>query len=152
MGIQLIAEHRKARFNYEIVEKLEAGLVLFGSEVKALREGRANLTDGYIKFRNGEAFLEAIHISPYSNGGYANHESERPRKLLLHRKELDRWRGKVQEKGLTAVPLKLYFKDGVAKCEMALARGKNVHDKRESMRRKDMEREARAAIKERSRG
>ncbi len=152
MGIQLIAEHRKARFNYEIVETLEAGLVLVGSEVKSLREGRANLTDGYVKFRSGDAFLEAIHISPYLNGGYSNHVPQRPRKLLLHKRELDRWRSKVQEKGLTAIPIKLYFKDGFAKIEIALARGKKNYDKRETVKRKTMDREAQAAMKSRNRG
>ncbi|MCB1041325.1 MAG: SsrA-binding protein SmpB [Acidobacteria bacterium] len=152
MGVQLIAEHRKARFEYEIIEQLEAGLVLTGSEVKALREGRANLTDGFVRFKNGEVFLESIHISPYPNGGYANHDAKRVRKLLMHRKEMERWRGKVQEKGLTAIPLRMYFKNGFAKIEIALARGKKIHDKRETLRKKAMDREARAAIKARARG
>ncbi len=150
MSIKVIADNRKARFNYEIVDRLEVGLVLHGSEVKALREGRANLGDGYASFKSDGAHLLSIHISPYSNGGYANHEPLRPRKILLHKYELNRWLGKLKTKGLTAVPLKLYFNEkGLVKCELALARGKKIHDKRETLRQKAMDREARAAMKSR---
>ena len=150
MSIKVIADNRKARFNYEILEKLEVGLVLQGSEVKALRDGRANLVDGYAQLTGSGAYLNSIHISPYSHGGYANHEPTRPRKILLHKKELTRWLGKIKTRGLTVVPLKLYFNDkGRVKCELALARGKKLHDKRESLKRKDMDREARVAMKNR---
>lgn len=150
MGIKVIADNRKARFNYEILEKLEVGLMLQGSEVKALREGRANLGDGYARFNGGGGYLCSVHISPYSHGGYANHEPLRPRKILLHRRELNKWLGKLKNKGLTVVPLKLYFNQkGLVKCELALARGKKVHDKRESLKKKDLDREARAAMKNR---
>ncbi len=150
MGIKVVADNRKARFNYEILEKLEVGLMLQGSEVKSLREGRANLGDGYAKFNGSGGVLCSVHISPYSHGGYANHEPLRPRKILLHKRELLKWLGKLKNKGLTVVPLKLYFNPkGLVKCELALARGKKVHDKRESLKRKDMDREARAAMKNR---
>lgn len=150
MGIKLIADNRKARFNYEIIEKLEVGLLLQGSEVKALREGRANLTDGFVRLRGNKAEVMGIHISPYANGGYANHEPTRPRGLLLHKYELSRWIGKIKTKGYTVIPLKLYFNDrGLVKCEIALARGKKVHDKRESLKRKTIDRETQAAIKNR---
>jgi len=152
MGIKLITDNRKARHNYEILEKLEVGMVLLGSEVKALREGRANLKDGYVQFKGDGPYLCSIHIAPYVNGGYANHSPERSRKLLMHKRELNRWRGKIRERGLAAVPLKLYFKNGRVKCELALARGKKLHDKRETMRRKTMEREAQAAMKNRGWG
>ena len=153
MSVKVIADNRKARFNYEIIEKLEVGLVLQGSEVKALREGRANLGDGYARFDAGGGVLCSVHISAYENGGYANHEPMRPRKILLQRSELNRWLGKMKTKGLTAVPLKLYFNHrGFVKCELALARGKKIHDKRESLKRKAMDREAQAAIKNRRTG
>lgn len=152
MGIKIIADNRKARHNYEVLEKLEVGLALQGSEVKALREGKANLGDGFAKFNAAGGQLCSVHISPYSNGGYANHEPMRPRKILLHKLELRRWLGKIKEKGLTVVPLKLYFNDrGLVKCELGLARGKKVHDKRESLKRKTAEREAQAAVKNRGR-
>lgn len=150
MGIQLITENRKARFNFEITERLEVGLVLMGSEVKSLREGRANLKDGYVQFDGREAFLQSVHISPYPHGGYANHQPNRPRKVLMHKRELSRWRGKINERGFTAIPLRLYFDRGYVKCEIALARGKKLHDKRETLRRKDIERETQAAMKRRN--
>jgi len=150
MSIKVIADNRKARFNYEILEKLEVGLVLQGSEVKALRDGRANLVDGFAQLTGAGAFLNSVHISPYSHGGYANHEPTRSRKILIHRKELDRWLGKVKSRGLTVVPLKLYFNDkGKVKCELALARGKKLYDKRESIKQKDMDRDAKVAAKNR---
>lgn len=152
MAEKLITKNRKAWFDYEIVETLEAGLVLLGPEVKSLREGRANLKDGYVEFKKRAAYLRSIHISPYSHAGYVVCEAERPRKLLMHSRELNRWRGKVQEKGFTVVPLRLYFKNGLAKCEIALVRGKKLHDKREALKRKAMDREARAAVKSRNWG
>jgi len=148
MGIKIIAENRKARFEYEILEKLEAGIALQGSEVKSLREGHVNLGDGHIHFHNGEAFLESVHISPYSHGGYANHQPLRMRKLLMHKREILKWLGKYKEKGMTAVPLKIYLKDGLVKVELALVRGKKLHDKRETLKRKAIDRETRSAIKE----
>ena len=148
MGVKLIAENRKARFNYEIIEKLEAGLVLQGSEVKALREGQASLVDGYVRFTATGGQLCSIHISPYSHGGYANHEPTRPRKLLMKKREMNRWFGKLKTRGLAVVPLRLYFNEkGFVKCELALARGKKLHDKRESLRRKTLDREAQAAMR-----
>jgi len=150
MGIKVVADNRKARFNYEIIEKLEAGLVLQGSEVKALREGRANLGDGYARFKASGGELCSVHISPYANGGYANHDPLRPRKLLMHQREINRWLGKLKTKGLTVVPLKIYFNErGFAKCQLALARGKKVHDKRETLKRKAIDRETQAAVKNR---
>jgi SsrA-binding protein len=147
LGIKVIADNRKARFNYEILEKLEVGLALQGSEVKALREGRANLSDGYARFRGDIADLCKIHIAPYVNGGYANHDPERPRRILMHKREMNRWLGKLKTKGFACVPLKLYFKNGLVKCELALARGKKLHDKRETLKKKVMDREAQAAMK-----
>ena len=153
MGVKLIAENRKARFNYEIIEKLEAGLVLQGSEVKALREGKANLVDGYARLNATGGQLCSIHISPYSNGGYSNHEPTRSRTLLLKKRELKRWFGKLKTKGFTIVPLRLYFNEkGFVKCELALARGKKIYDKRESLRKKTLDREAKAAIKDKRMG
>ena len=148
MGVKVIADNRKARFNYEILEKIEVGLSLQGSEVKALREGRANLTDGFARLNASGGLIYGIHISPYANGGYANHDPTRPRKILMHRYELNRWIGKMKNKGLTIVPLKLYFNErGFAKCELALARGKKLHDKRETLKRKAIDRETQAAMK-----
>jgi len=147
MTTLLIVDNRKAHFHYEILERLEAGLVLLGSEVKALREGKANLGDGFVQFSGNEAFLQSVHISPYGHGGYANHSPLRPRKILLHTRELQRLRGKTSEKGLTVIPLKLYFKDGRAKCEIGLARGKKTHDKRESIKTRELDREAASAMK-----
>lgn len=150
MGIKIIADNRKARYNYEILEKIEVGLVLQGSEVKALREGKANLSDGHARFNASSAELVSVHISPYKDGGYANHEPTRPRRILMHKKELNRWLGKLKNQGLTVVPLKLYFNQrGIVKCELALARGKKLHDKRETLKRKVMDREAQAAMKNR---
>jgi len=152
VSIKLIADNRKARHNYEVLEKLEVGLALQGSEVKALREGKANLVDGYARFNASGGQLCNVHISPYRNGGYANHEPLRPRTILLHRLELKRWLGKIKEKGLTVVPLKLYFNQkGMVKCELGLAKGKKVHDKRETLKRQTAEREAQQAVKNRGR-
>jgi SsrA-binding protein len=147
----VIATNRKAFFDYHILEKAEAGLSLVGSEVKAIREGGLNFKDAYVDFRNGELFLVGAHVAPYSHGGYANHAAERVRKLLLHKREILRLGGKATEKGLTLVPLSAYYKNGKIKVEIGLARGKRAHDKRETLKRKDIERETRQAIRERQR-
>lgn len=141
MGIKLIAENKKARFDFEILQKFEAGLVLTGSEVKSLRAGQINLKDSYIAFVGSEAFLQKAHISVYKASSYNNHEPERLRKLLMNRHELDKIRGGIQEKGLTCIPLKIYFKDGFAKLEIAMARGKNKGDKRQDVKKRDVNRE-----------
>jgi len=144
-----IATNRRARHEYEILETVEAGLVLRGTEVKSLREGLVNFKDSYASFRNGEGWLLGCHISPYSHGTDANHDPERDRKLLLHKREIARLGGKISERGLTLVPLRLYFKDGRAKVEIGLARGKKLHDKRAALRerevRREMDKTARAA-------
>lgn len=145
--VKLIARNRKARFNFEILEKFEAGMALMGTEVKSLRAGRCNLGDAYADIRDGEIWLRNLHISPYEQGNRANHDPMRPRKLLMHRREIRRLIGKVAERGLTLVPLSLYFKRGKAKCELALARGKKVHDKRAAKADKDMERKLREAVR-----
>jgi len=141
-GGKLVAENRKARFNYEIEEKLEAGLALTGSEVKSLRSGKANIGDAYAAEAGGELFLINAHISEYAQAGRANHEPKRARKLLLHRREIDRLIGAIQRQGMTVVPLKLYFnRRGIAKLELGLAKGKKLHDKRETEKRRDWERQ-----------
>ena len=139
--IQSIARNKRARFDYLILDTYEAGLVLTGTEVKSLRDGRANISDAYGIIRDGEAFLLNLHISPYERRGYANHEPERTRKLLLHRKEIRRLIGAVEREGLTLIPLELYFKNGVAKVALALGKGKKLHDKRETERARDAARE-----------
>ena len=139
--IASIARNKRARFDYHILDTFEAGLVLKGTEVKSLREGKANISDAYGIIKDGEAFLLNLHISPYESRGYANHEPDRTRKLLLHRKEIRRLIGAVERQGLTLVPLELYFKNGVAKVALALGKGKKLHDKRETERNRDAERE-----------
>ena len=141
MGEKLICQNKKAWHNYLIEDKYEAGIALLGTEVKSLREGRANLGDSYGKIKNGEVFLVDAHISPYSFGNRLNHDPLRTRKLLLRRKEIRRLIGKVQEKGFTLIPLRLYFSDGKAKVELGLAKGKKLFDKRETLKRKTMERD-----------
>ncbi len=140
-GIKIITDNRKARFDYEIVDTLEAGLVLTGSEVKSLRNGQVNLKDSYVSFQGNEAFLQNAHISVYKASSYNNHDPERLRKLLLNRVELDRLQAKIREKGLSCIPLKLYFKKGLVKAELALARGKKKGDKREDIKKRDASRE-----------
>lgn len=144
---QVVATNRRARHEYEILETVEAGLVLRGTEVKALRAGQVNFKDSYATVRNDEAWLRGCHISPYSHGTDANHEPERDRKLLLHRREIARLMAKVAERGLTLVPLRLYFKKGRAKVELGLARGKKLHDKRASIRERDTRREMDRAVR-----
>jgi SsrA-binding protein len=136
-----VAKNKRARFDYHILETFEAGLVLRGTEVKSLRAGKANISDAYGIVRDGEVFLLNAHIQPYESRGYANHEPTGTRKLLLHRKEIRRLIGAVERQGLTLVPMELYFKNGVAKVALALAKGKKLHDKRETERQRDAERE-----------
>jgi SsrA-binding protein len=147
----LLADNRKARHDYEILETLEAGLALLGTEVKAIREGRVNLRDSYAVVEKGEVWALNIHISPYSHRGYADHEPMRKRKLLLHKAEIRKLIGRTVEKGLTLVPLKMYFKSGKVKMAIGLARGKKAHDKRETIKKREADRETRAAVKERQR-
>jgi len=144
---KVVATNRKARFEYEILDTVEAGLSLLGPEVKSLRAGKANLTDSYAAFRGGEAFLMGVHISPYAQAARENPDPRRERKLLLHRAEIARLQSRVAERGLTVVPLQLYFKNGRAKVELALARGKRRYDKREAIRRREDERDARRAMR-----
>ena len=144
---KLLATNRKAYHAYFILDKLEAGIVLLGTEVKSIREGRINLKESYAAVKGGEAFLFDCHISPYSHGNRENHEPTRTRKLLLHRKEIRKLIGKTQEKGLTLVPLRVYLRRGKIKLELGVARGKKLYDKREAERKKDSDREARAAVK-----
>lgn len=146
-GEKLIASNRKAFHLYFVLQKIEAGIALTGTEVKALREGLVNLKDSYVNFEGGEAFLFGMHISPYTHGNRENHDPERTRKLLLHRREIEKLRVQLVEKGLTIVPLRLYFKGGRVKAEIAIVRGKKLYDKRETEKRRDADREAAAAMK-----
>jgi SsrA-binding protein len=142
MAQKIICSNKKARFNFSLLEKFEAGIVLVGTEVKALREGRGSMNDCYARIHGDEIFLEHFHISPYSHGNIHNHEPLRPRKLLLHKHEIRRLIGKVTMKGLTLVPTKAYFSRGKVKIEIALAQGKKLHDKREDLKRKAVKRDA----------
>ena len=146
-----IADNRKALHDYHILEEWEAGVALLGTEVKAIREGRVNLRDSYARIDKGEVWLSNLHISPYSHTGYDHHDERRQRKLLLHRHEILKISGRVAEKGLTLVPLRMYFKNGRVKVALALAKGKQAHDKRETIRRREVDRETRAAVKSRQR-
>jgi len=141
--------NRQAFHNYHIVETFAAGMVLLGTEIKSIREGKVNLKDSYGLVKNGEVWLLNCHISPYSHGNRMNHDPLRTRKLLLHRNEIRKLVGKTTERGMTLVPIKIYFQNGKAKCEIALAKGKKLFDKRETEKRKTAERETRQAIKER---
>src|SRR5919108_867190 len=145
-----VATNRQARYRYHLLEKWEAGLALTGTEVKALRDGKAQIKDGYASVRDGEVWLHNVHIPPYGPAARDNHEPERSRKLLLHRREIDRLIGKTREKGLTLVPTRVYFSDpgSRAKVEIALARGKDVHDKREVIRRRETQREIARELRE----
>ena len=147
--IESVARNKRARHDYHILETWEAGLVLTGTEVKSLRNGKANLSDAYGVVNDGEVYLLNLHISPYDQGNYYNHEPTRTRKLLLHRKEIRRLIGAVEREGLTLVPLELYFKRGRAKVAIALAKGKKLHDKRADLRKKDDEREMARAVRNR---
>ena len=146
---RVIADNRKAFHDYHIIDKWEAGLALLGTEVKAIREGRVNLRDSFARVEDGEVFLYNVNISPYSHRGYAEHEPLRRRKLLLHREEIRKLIGKTVEKGMTLVPVRLYFKNGRVKVAVSLAKGKKAYDKRDTIKRRDAEREARAAVKHR---
>jgi SsrA-binding protein len=146
---QYIAENRKAFHDYYIVETFEAGVALLGTEVKSVREGGANLRDSFARVEAGEVWIYNVHISPYRNRGYADHEPLRRRKLLLHRSEIRKLIGKTVEKGMTLVPVRLYLKNGRVKVAISLAKGKKAHDKRETIKRREADRETRAAVKER---
>jgi len=148
---KVAATNREAYHNYHILETHECGIALTGTEVKSIREGRCNLKDSYSQIRQGEAWLLNAHISPYSHGNRENHEPLRMRKLLLHKKEILKLASKAQEKGLTLVPTRMYFKNGRVKVELAIAKGKKLYDKRETERRREADREARAVMKERNR-
>jgi SsrA-binding protein len=144
-----IAENRKALHDYHLLDTFEAGVVLLGTEVKSIREGRVNLRDSYARIDRGELWVHNIHISPYSHRGYAEHDALRRRKLLLHAAEIRKLIGKVEEKGMTLVPVRMYFKNGRVKVAVCLAKGKKDYDKRETIKRRDIDRETRAAVKER---
>jgi SsrA-binding protein len=147
-GFKVIADNRQARFLYEILETYEAGIQLTGTEVKSIRAGKVNLKDGYALVRNGEVWLINVHISPYTQSSeYFNHEPRRTRKLLLHRKEIRTLIGKVEQQGLTLVPLKMYLKRGLVKVSFALGKGKKLHDKRDDMKKRDDKREMQRAMK-----
>lgn len=150
-GKQVIATNKKARHDYHIHDTYEAGLVLTGSEVKSLRMGRASLVDGFIFIENGEAWMEAAYIPEYLNGSWTNHRPRRKRKLLLHRQQIDKLWQKTREGGMTIVPLQLYFLDGRAKVEIALAKGKREYDKRHTLREQQDKREAERAMRQRNR-
>ena len=148
---RLLADNRKALHDYEILESFEAGVALLGTEVKSIRQGRVNLRDSYARVEGGEIWAFNVHISPYTHRGYVDHEPLRKRKLLLHKAEIRKLIGRTVEKGLTLVPLRMYFKNGHVKLAVGLARGKKSHDKRETIKRREVDRETRAAIKERQR-
>jgi SsrA-binding protein len=150
-GVKVVAVNRKATFDYHLLERFEAGLVLRGTEVKSAREGRVNLKDSYAAERDGELYLVQCHISPYSHAHYENHEPLRSRKLLLHRREIRRLIGKISQRGLTLIPTRIYFRKGHLKVELALAKGKKVHDRRAAVKERDLKREVQAELKERNR-
>lgn len=149
-NVKTVVVNRKARYEYHIDETLEAGLVLQGTEVKSLRGGKANLQDAYSEIRDGEAWVVNFHISPYDQGNRFNHEPKRPKKLLLQRREINRLYGLTQQKGYTLIPLKVYFKNGLAKIVLAVARGKKLHDKRQDIADRDAKREIDRAVKEKA--
>jgi len=150
-GMKIVTQNRKARHDYHIMETWEAGMVLQGTEVKSLRNGKANLKDSYARVEQGEVFLYNCHIAPYEKGTYANHDPERKRKLLLNRQEIRKLTGKVEEKGLTLIALKIYFKRGVAKVELGLARGKKLYDRRADIAKRDIQRDMERALKHKHR-
>jgi SsrA-binding protein len=149
-GIKIIAQNRKARYDYHALDTWEAGIALQGTEVKSLRDGKVNLLDSYARVDGGEVFLHNVHIGEYDQGNQFNHEPMRKRKLLLHRHEINRMRGRVEEKGLTLIPLKLYFKKGRAKIEIALAKGKREYDRRQDIAKRDARRDMERDLKERT--
>jgi SsrA-binding protein len=144
--VKIVSQNRAASYNYHLLDSLEAGLVLVGTEVKSLREGKGTLREAYAEIRVGEAWLVNCHIPEYLPGGFRNHDPLRKRKLLLNRRELDRLLVQTQQKGMTIVPTKIYFRDGIAKCELAVAKGKKFHDRREAEKQKEAKREANEAI------
>ena len=148
MSVKVVVTNKKARFLYEIIETFEAGIVLLGTEVKSLRLGKGNLQDSYATIKDGETFLYNMHVSPYEKGNIYNHEPDRVRKLLLHKQEIKRLTGKVVERGMTLVPLKIYFKNGRAKVELGLARGKSLVDRRKDIARRDEQRIVEREFKE----
>jgi SsrA-binding protein len=141
MGVKIICQNRKAKFDYEILEKIEGGIMLTGSEVKSLRDGKGNLVDSYAQMKKNELWLLKAHIAHYPAANQLNHEETRERKILLHRREIDRLMGKMQEKGLTLIPLSLYFKEGRVKVELGLGRGKKAYDKRETKKKQETDRD-----------
>jgi SsrA-binding protein len=147
----LIAENRKAFFDYHVLETFEAGVQLLGTEVKGIREGKASLRESYARVEKGEIWLYDVHINPYSHRGYVDHDPKRRRKLLLHKIEIRKLIGKTTERGLTMVPLRMYFKRGKVKVAISLVKGKQAHDKRDTIRQREVDRETRAAVKERAR-
>ena len=149
MAEKVIADNRRARHEYHLLDRLEAGVVLTGTEVKSLRDGQATLAQAYAEVRDGELWLVGLHISPYEQGGVGAHDPDRPRKLLAHRREIDSLYGKVREKGLTIVPTRLYFKDGRVKVELAVARGKELRDKRRDIAKREADRQMERAMKSR---
>ena len=146
-GEKLIADNRRARHDYHLLDRYEAGLVLTGTEVKSLRDGKATLQQAYADVREGEAWLVGLHIAEYGQGNRSNHDPDRPRKLLLHRREIDQLYGRVRERGFTVVPTRLYFRDGRVKVELALARGKELHDKRRDIAARDAQRQIERELK-----
>jgi SsrA-binding protein len=151
-GRKMVAQNRKARHDYHVEDTFEAGLVLTGTEVKSLRAGRASLVDGFAEVKDDELWLQGVHIPQYTEGTWTNHEPRRARKLLLHRREIERIESRVNERGLTVVPLALYFKDGKAKVEIALARGKKAYDKRQAIAKREADREAAREMGRRAKG
>jgi len=149
VSIKVVATNRKARHEYQFHDTFEAGLVLMGTEIKSIRAGRVSLQEGFVVFEGNEAWLVNVHIAPYDPASRQNHEPRRRRKLLLHRREIDRLASRVQEKGYTVVPTRLYLKDGRAKVEIALARGKKLYDKRQTIAKRDSKRQVERALKER---
>ena len=148
MTVKVVATNRKAFHEYFISDTFEAGVALVGSEIKSIRAGRVSLQDGYVSFEQGEAWLVNVHIAQYDPASRQNHDPKRSRKLLLHRREIDRLAGKVQEKGFTVIPTRLYLKDGRAKVEIGLAKGKRLYDKREAIAKRDSQRQVDRALKE----
>jgi len=151
-GIKVVARNRKARHDYFLEDSFEAGLVLTGSEIKSVRAGRVNLREGFVRERDGELWLMNVHIATYDQAGHDNHEPLRPRKLLLHRREIDRMAAAVQAKNYTIVPLQLYLKRGLAKVEVAMAKGKRKYDKRQTIAKRDAQRQMQRALSEREKG
>jgi len=149
--MKMVAENRKARHDYEIMDRMEAGLVLLGTEVKSARQGRVNLKDSYVSTRGGELFLVQCHISPYTHSSYDNHDPHRERKLLMHKQEIRRLIGKITERGLTLIPLRVYFRKGRLKVELGLAKGRKAHDRRAVVREREQKRDVEAQLKERNR-